>query len=207
MAKTRFLLKILAAFLAALTLLPGCQQTEQTATVSPEPTQVPVSIENVDIYWNLDRKKYPLGTENALTGRPKDADGKYTVALFLDGERVEVRVKDSKTIVAMDAMDFMGLEFDENGVVIGAVPIRKIPVIRVAWQFYVDSWSDSMLIANSSKTYHGVQAELKVAPNCVCYDMRNSMDYGAVTVPQSGDRIYAFANEQGEVIRVYIFNT
>ncbi len=188
----------------ALVLTQCTGQGESTApstTVESTP-EVPT----YELYWNADRELYEGKSEAGMSSRMPESDGYFHVRFILDGEEVILKVQDRKIINKIDVMDIMGLEFDENGIVVDAFDIKEMPLERIAWQFYVQSAGKTLIKANSSESFGGMEVQLELDGNSGVYDMTGKEGpLGCIANPMEGDRIYGIANLAGEITHVFIY--
>ena len=183
----------------------------QCAPAAPAETAPSTTTENVietyDIYWNIDRAEYDGKSEAGLSSRMPESDGYFHVRLFKDGEIVTVKVADRKVINSMDVKDLMGLEMDDNGIVVGVIPLDEMPCEQVAWQFYVQSAGGKLIKANSSANLNGMEVILECNENTGIWDMTGlSGEVGCDATPIPYDRLLAVANGAGEVTHVFIYS-
>ena len=194
---------VLAAVLAlVLTQCTGGQNENTTPSTTVATDEVPT----YELYWNLDRELYDGKSEAGMSSRMPESDGYFHVRFFKDGEEVTVKVRDRKAINKIDVMTLMGLVFDEEGLVIDVLDIKEMPLERVAWQFYVQSAGKTLIKANSSDTFGGMEVLLELDENSGVYDMTGKEGgIGASVTPIEGDRIMAVQNKAGEVTHVFIY--
>ena len=200
---------ILAAVvvLTMVLCMAGCnnEQAEGTTT-APATTVGGGEAERIDLYWNMDRELYDGMSEAGMSSREPAEDGYFHVRFFKDGEIVELRVADRKTVNAMEVQSLMGLEFDEDGLVVGIIPVDDLPIEKLAWQFYVQSAGGKLIKANSSASLNGMEILLETNENTGIYDMTGlSGDVGCVAEPMQLDRVLALGNADGEVSHVFIY--
>ena len=51
-----------------------------------------------------------------------------TKKIEIDGKEVTLKVESRQVINSIDVKDLMGLEFDENGIVVGAIDLDDMPL-------------------------------------------------------------------------------
>ncbi len=193
---------VLAALLGVL--LTQCNGADSGET-TPSTTETAV-VETYDLYWNIDRALYDGKSEAGMSSRTPEADGYFHVRFFKDGEIVTLKVVDRKVINALEARDLMGLEFDENGIVVGVLSLDEMPCEQVAWQFYVQSAGGKLIKANSSESLNGMEVLLECNDNTGIWDMTGmSGDVGCVATPIPFDRMMAIANAAGEVTHIFLY--
>ena len=194
---------VLLAVLLVL-LLTQCTGGEEAATVPSTTTEA--QTETYELYWNLDRAEYDGKSEAGMSSRMPESDGYFHVRFFKDGETVELKVQDRKTINAIDINSLMGLTFDENGIVTGIVDINDMPLEKLAWQFYVQSAGGKIIKANSSNSFNGMEVMVEGDADTGVWDMTGKEGpVGTKITPIPGDRIYAVANLDGKVTHVFVY--
>lgn len=199
---------ILAAILVLLlTQCIGGQPAQTQPTTAPgaaTDSTEPVTV--CDLYWNLDRKLYDGKSEAGMSSREPSEDGYFHIRMFKDGEIVELRAADRKVINSLDIQNLMGLEFDQNGIVIGVTPIDDLPVEKLAWQFYIQSVGGKMIKTNSSVGMDGMEVMLKTDDNTGIWDMTGlSGEVGCKAAPMNTDRVMAIGNADGRVTHIFIY--
>jgi len=200
---------VLLAAVVVLTMvlcLAGCNNEQAEGETTAPTTSVGGETEQIDLYWNMDRALYDGKSEAGMSSREPGEDGYFHVRFFKDGEIVELRVADRKTVNAMEVQDIMGLEFDEDGVVIGIIPVDDLPIEKLAWQFYVQSAGGKLIKANSSASLNGMEVLLETNENTGVWDMTGlSGDVGCEADPMQLDRILALGDADGNVLHVFIY--
>ena len=141
---------ILAALLALL--LTQCIGGQGEATV-PTTTAPSDEVPSYQLYWNLDRAEYDGKSEAGMSSRMPEADGYFHVRFFCEGEEITLKVADRKLINSIDVQSLMGLELDEEGIVVDVIPLDELPCEMTAWQFYVQSAGGKLVKANSSAIF------------------------------------------------------
>jgi len=183
------------------------QCTGQGTSTDPSATgDTTPEVPTYELYWNADRALYDGKSEAGMSSRMPESDGYFHVRFILDGEEVVLKVQDRKIINKIDVMDLMGLVIDDNGIVVDAMDIKEMPLEKIAWQFYVQSAGKTLIKANSSDSFAGMEVQLEIGDNSGVYDMTGKEgDVGCVATPIEGDRIYGIANLAGEVTHVFIY--
>ena len=183
-------------------LLPGGNQGDAPATTDPIPTGP-----RADLYWNLDREFYTANSQTGLSTREADADGKFKMKFAYNGEIVELEIIDKKLVNIIDTQDIVGLQFDENGVVIGQINVRDLAT-EVGKKVYVKKATDDMIIANSSMAMNGMELNLKLGQYSEIYDLREGSEtYGQKIAPSAlgvMDCMTVYANAEGDNTHFFI---
>ena len=196
---------ILAVLLVLL--LTQCIGANEGANSETVQTTAPVDeVPTYDLYWNVDRAQYDGKSEAGMSSRNPESDGYFHVRFFKDGEMLDLKVADRKTVNAIEVNDVMGLVFDEEGIVIGVTSIDDMPLEQVGWQFYVQSIGGKLLKLNSSKAFNGLEVMLDIHDFTGIWDMTGlEGEVGMDITPISGDRVIAIANLAGELTHVYVY--
>ena len=195
---------ILAVLLALLLTqcVGGQGNGDSTPTTTVDANEVPT----YELYWNVDRAEYDGKSEAGMSSRMPEDDGYFHVRFFYEGETITLKVADRKLINAIDIQDVMGLEFDENGIVVGVTSLDDMPLEKVGWQFYVQSAARTMLKLNSSESMNGMEVLLEdLDPNRIWDMSGKSGPVGTVTEAIGYDKVLAVQNLAGEVTHVYIY--
>ena len=205
MKSNRNRILIVSLMLMLLAILPVFSAFAETTTTAPAASEGGAA-EQFDLYWNMDRALYDGKSEAGMSSREPAEDGYFHVRFFKDGEIIELRVGDRKTINAMEVQDLMGLEFDDDGIIVGIIPVDDLPVEKLAWQFYVQSVGGKLIKANSSKTLNGMEVLLETDENTGVWDMTGlSGDIGCECEPMQQDRILAIGDADGKVLHVFVY--
>lgn len=206
MMKTgRTLIAVIVTLFALCIVLAGCV-TEQ----APAPTTVPETtapVEEVTLYWNVDRALYDGKSEAGMSSREPEADGYFHIRFFVEGQTVTLKAADRKLVNAIDVQSLMGLEFDENGIITDAVSVEDLPIEKMGWQFYVQSVGGNIIKINSSSGMHGIELMLECTDTTKIYDMTGKEGpCGTEVTPIPYDRIYGVADTNGQLKYVFIYD-
>ena len=187
-------------------LLTQCTGGQTGETTAPSTTAATEEVPTYELYWNVDRTLYDGKSEAGMSSRMPESDGYFHVRFVFDGEVVTLKVADRKLINAIDIKSLMGLEFDENGIVIGVVDVEDMPLEKVAWQFYVQSAGGKTVKANSSSGLNGMEILLEGDENTGFYNVSGlGGELGSTILPIPQDRIYAIQNLAGELTHVFVY--
>lgn len=160
-----------------------------------------------ELYWNVDGKDYEVSQDVGSTGREPDADGYYHVLFAKDGEQVDLRVVDRRLVNRIDGMNpaLMGLKFDENGIVVDLVSLDDMPLEKVGFHFYVQSFAKNIAKINSSLKNDGMEQILEITEDTLILDVSGEADFvGAVSKLHKGAKVYAIANEEGVLTHIFM---
>lgn len=174
------------------------------------PAADPVSGPRADLYWNLDREFYTKDSLTGLSTREADANGQFKIRFAYNGEIVELVIVDKKLVNVIDTQDVVGLQFDENGVVIGSINVRDLAT-EVGKRIYVKRTEEGMIYANSSMAMNGMELFLKLGQYSEIYDLREGSEtFGKKvdhTAIQAMDCITVYGNADGENTHIYLLSS
>lgn len=155
------------------------------------------------LYWNLDREQF-VDPDTGMSTRVKGSDGYFTVRFVADGEIVELKCKDKRTVNDIDFMSVVALTFDKDGI-IDQVYDPKEAYTELGKDFFVRSYEDGMLIINSSISMNGMDVEAPITEKTGIYvvDPRDEQ-IGRTGTPSLLDKVSVYANENGETEYVFI---
>ena len=88
-------------------VMAGCNTEKPAVTTTAPVATAGESGAEYDLYWNLDRAEYDGKSEAGMSSREPGEDGYFHVRFFKDGEIVELRVADRKTVNAMEVQSLM----------------------------------------------------------------------------------------------------
>ena len=195
------LVLLLAAGGGVLAFVLGGQGEETPAAT--------VSGPRADLYWNIDREFYTANSQTGLSTREADENGQFKMKFAFNGEIVELVIIDKKLVNIIDTQDVVGLQFDENGVVIGQINVRDLAT-EVGKKVYVKKATDDMIIANSSMAMNGMELNLKLGQYSEIYDLREGSEtYGKkITPAEVGvmDCMTVYANADGENTHFFVLS-
>lgn len=180
--------------------MPPAHNQQFVPTAAEEPA------ESYALYWNVDRALYDGKSEAGMSSREPAEDGYFHVRFFKDGGVVELRVADRKTVNLLEVYSLMGLEMDEDGIVVGVINIDDMACEKMAWGFCVQSSGNGQVKLNSSLSFNGMEVVIQVDENTAIYDMTgNSGSVGSVTDLERGDLVYAIGDGNGSVTHIFVY--
>ena len=194
---------VLAALLVVLLTqcAPNGSGGASVATTEGKPV-----IENVDLYWNVDRALYDGKSEGGMSSRRVGKDGYFHIRFFKDGEFVELKAETRNIVNKLEVRDVMGLVVDGD-VIQDVIPIEDMPVQKMGWKFYVQSVGGHVIKVNSSNKFDGMEVLLEAKGDCKVYDMTGTMgEVGCETTAVQNDRVMAVADMEGNLLVVYIYD-
>lgn len=156
------------------------------------------------LYWNVDGKEH-LDPEMGLSKRPADKDGAYRVTFAVDGEHVTYEIVNKKLLHQIDTRTLMGLEFNEDGVVVGVLNPSDVVAGEIAPSYYVMSMEKDKIVTNGMQSGEGIEVEVPLTENTNIWNMKSTAKFiGEKGTPVKDDIVRAFLNEEGEVTDVFI---
>ena len=186
---------LLLALVAAL--FAGCGKTEQAAVAPQAPA-------GTEIYYNVNASEYrgePLTTPE----RRPDDEGRYFVQFAGNGEQQRFQVTEEVIKGGIDMHDWVGLQFDENGVVTEFYPIENCSGGYFCRRYYVEDIQGSTVICNNTPMYDGFQVKFELSDSQQVYLADGiSPLTGMPTDVRVDDEITAIKDENGEVFLIYV---
>ena len=122
-----------------------------------------------DLYWNLDKERYPQDAETYLSTRTADADGLYYIRFAYNGDVVEYTTGDKKLVNQIDRMEVMGLQLENHTIVNVIDPIEFADEIGQA--LYIKGIQGNTLITNASVAMNGMTHRLEIGELTQIYDV------------------------------------
>ena len=145
--------------------------------------------------WNPDLDAMQSGTAT----RVPDAEGYFSVRLWVDGQEMTYRTKDAALLNTLDGYRVVQIEADRNGILKNAVaPESK----KLSYRDLVQQVNGETLLLNSSIAFNGAEKELKLAENCKISDV--SGEQVSATRPEIMDEVLIYGNESGEATHIFI---
>lgn len=160
------------------------------------------------IYWNIDRAEYlKPGTVDTIHATCRNQrDGVYVLRMAVDGEQVEVQVKDSVVVQKMDNWDLMGLVFDADGFVTDVVEPNAFSG-GVLQDVYVRSIEGDTVTVNTSPYYNALDRQITITDEAKVYNVSNYDGSGLLTGMAGqlsvDDKITVVFDEDGSVTHVF----
>ena len=156
---------LLCVLLALLLLLAGCSTTQEDAPQTGE-----ASADTYDIYWNVDRLQYVAQGLKGVSSRVPREDGYYYMRFAINGEQIDLPVENMQLVNYADTMDYMGLEIDENGVVIGVHEVSTFTGGLAADRYFVKNIAGTKVTINTAGNLRGVTLDIEIPENTPMYN-------------------------------------
>ena len=161
------------------------------------------SLQNEDckIYWNVDGEAHRKN-ENI---RFVSSDGYVYMTFAVDGTQERLPVKDYNLAVAIDMMDYCGLVFDENRVVVDYCRVEDFTGGVIANRYYVTAIDGSAVTCNAAANLRGMNVTFDITDETGVYDVGgDGITCGIPGIISVGDRVTVIESNSGDVLCVYV---
>jgi len=153
------------------------------------------------LYWNVDGGDYR--TQKYI--RHISSDGYIYITFTCDGEQQRLPVANMTLAQKIDSLEVMGLEFDENGVIVGAHRVEDFTGGMVARRYYVTAVDENTVTCNSSVTLNGYDVKFQMDENTPVWDIGTvGITCGMKGSIKVNDCVYVILNTDGSTKAVYI---
>ena len=145
--------------------------------------------------WNPDLDAMQDGTAT----RVPDEKGYFSIRLWVDGQEVIYRTKDTALVETVDGYRVLQIEADHMG------NLKKVSAPegeRLSYRDLVQQVSGDRMLVNSSIAFNGAERELKLAENCKISDV-SSLQV-SVTQPEIMDEVLVYGNDKGEATHIFV---
>lgn len=186
----------LLAVLLALALLCGCGgggNTESTPETNKPAESTPPATKPEDtgkldgmIYFNVDK-----GATRTLTGT-----GFYAIRLVGGTGKMNYLVIGEAAMKKIDSMDYMGLKFNAQGLIVDAVTLAEMECTMDETGVTLDAVSGTQGTAGTT--------QLKFAADCKAYDVSNAASMGTITTLRAQDVIKTVRDKDGNIKAAFI---
>ena len=179
-------------FLATVLTLCACDREAQETTAPEEPLP--------ELYYNLDYATYNLEKND----RPKGDDGLYHFRFGLGDQVVDLTCKDEKMVRHIDSMRVLIPVQDESGN-ITAVETPETYYSMLCDQNFILSASDAQLKLNSSLAMSGIQNEVRLTANTLCFDISTGTPVQlTATELKPLDRVTVYGDPQDNALYIFV---
>ncbi len=193
--------RLLAAFMLVLvTVLAFAGCSKET------PAQETVVQEDMKIYWNVERNDYVAKGMNGISARFPREDGMYYVRFSVDGTQIDLPVVGIDLINKIDNMDYMGLEINEEGVVVDAYQVDTFTGGLAADRYFVQKIEGTKVTVNTAGSMKGVSVEIEIPEGTPMYNVGETGLLCGTPAAQLNldDEIIAIKDHEGKIFIVYV---
>lgn len=157
------------------------------------------------LYWNLERDEYVAAGVDLTSGRTPRGDGLYYITMGCNGEKVELTCADKAVVNQIDMLEVMGLEFDENGAIIGVKTVEQCGYKMFSRMLFVTGVEGNVIHTNNSSTGQGVDFDLTITDETQVYNVNGGalLGYTACT-PVVDDEIVVLTDSQDHISHIYV---
>lgn len=191
---------VLSVLLVLLTVsaFTGCRKEAPAKEAAVE--------EGLKIYWNVERDQYVAKGMNGVSARfPRD-DGRYYIRFAIDGDQIDLAVEGIELVNKIDNLEYMGLEINEEGVVVDAYQVDEFTGGLAADHYYVQSIEGNKVTVNTAGSMKGVSVELEIPEGTPMYNVGETGLLCGTPVAQlsQDDEIIAIKDTDGQICIVYV---
>ena len=157
------------------------------------------------LYWNLELEEYIGAGADYTSARLPRSDGLFYISFGTKGEKVELICADKAVVNKIDMQEVMGLEFDENGYIVGVKTVEECGYQLFSRMLYVTAIDGNVIRANNAASGKGVEFELTIDENT---EIRN-VSGGALMGYQPrelevDDEIVVIKDNAGNVTHIFV---
>jgi len=161
-----------------------------------------------DIYWNVEKQ---YDSVNKISSRQPNQAMVYEIDFVVNGERKTLLCRDRAVVDKIDAARIMGLEFDENGYIIGFKTAKSAANggKSAAVNYYVSdlNYRDGQILMRKNAVYSELDSTVSYYPAdaVAVYDMTgNEGTLGQVTQLQVNDRVICITDRLGKITTIFV---
>ncbi len=188
-----------AAFLA---FGGGDSQGNETPVTTPTG---PAADEGLVLYWNVDRMSYVgQGVDNNSSRMPR-SDGFYYIRFAVNGEQIDLPVRDKTLVDRIDMVDIMALILDEDGVVVDMQTVNECAGGLIAPALYVESIEGNTVHTKTNGNFGGLAVDLEITEDVKIYDVGGvGLLVGIPGQIKVDDELIAVKDKEGKLIYVFV---
>ena len=152
------------------------------------------------LYWNVERDMYKDG----IFQHRQIEDNVYRLIFAVDGEQVQLDVKGWELVREIDSMSVMGLQFDENGLVVDAYHVDECTGGYLFNKGYVSEVNGNAVTINSNFAFRGLSKTLELDENTQIYDVGGEGPLcGIPGVLSYNDEVVVIRDEEDNITHIY----
>lgn len=152
------------------------------------------------VYWNVDGKTFRAQT----LSRSEDSEGYVHITFSHNGEQIRMPVAGRTLAQKIDALEVMGLEIDENGVVTDCYRIEDMDGQIVANRYFVTAIDGDTVTCNSAPNLKGYDVTFQITEQTGIWDV--SMEGVTCGIPGTvkvDDQVIVVLDREGNAEAVY----
>lgn len=196
--KLKWLIPVCAVAVAVIVALvlvfaPGGGDGEKTAAQQAE----------FKVYWNVDGKDYR--TQKLI--RSENGEGHVYITFSADGEQIRMPVAGRTLAQKIDALEVMGLEIDENGVITDCYRVEDMDGKILANRYYVTAVDGNKITCNSAPSLMGYDVVFEMTEETGVWDV--GMEGITCGIPGSvkvDDQVIVVLDREGNTETVYVIS-
>lgn len=188
------ILPVLILLVAVCLLLAACNDEAKTATGQTE---------TMKVYWNVERATYEHDWY-AECRRPS-TDGCYRIRFAVDGQQVDLITDRADVAAEIDNKYFMGLVFDEQGMITDVVDVKEFTGGTAYVDYYVESFTDTELTVNCTANLRGPRVTYALDENTKIYNSTGTgIMVGTPGQLSVGSKVSAVLGDDQTLSHVYV---
>lgn len=196
--KNRNKLLLLILVLALALLAVGCGKEEAKPAAETDGGKE-------TLYFNLEKDEYVGAGFDYTSARTPRGDGIYYISFGANGEKLELTCADKNLVNQIDMLELMGLEFDENGQIIGVKTIEECGYKLFSRMLFVTGVEGNVIHTNNSVTGRGVDFDITLTEET---EVRNVTGGALIGYQpreiQKDDELMVITDNAGVVTHVYV---
>lgn len=192
------LFAVMMLVLVTVSAFAGCNKETpaQTTEISGD----------MKIYWNVDRDQYVAKGMYGVSARIPRDDGRYYIRFAVDGIQIDLAVEGIELVNKIDNLDYMGLEINEEGVVVEAYQVDEFTGGLAADCYFVEKIEGTKVTVNTAGSMKGVSVELEIPEGTPMYNVGESGLLVGTPVAElsQDDEIIAIKDTDGKIFTVFV---
>lgn len=180
---------------AVMVLFGGMFQSQEPVDLSQSTTT------DGKLYWNVERDSYKDGMKT----HQNVGEDLYRMLFSVDGEQISLTVRDRFLVRKIDTLEVMGLVFDQEGIVVGALNVEECTGGYAAKNFFVESVDGDTVVANNNNAFRGYTKTIQITENTKIYNVGDTGPLcGLPSQVSYNDEIIAIEDTEGNISHVYV---
>ncbi len=195
--KKQYKMLLVVLIVALALLVTGCGKKDAQQAAQAETEEI--------LYFNLEKDEYVGAGFDYTSARTPRGDGLYYISFGAQGEKIELVCADKALVNQIDMMEIMGLEFDENGYIIGVKTIEECGYQLFNRMLFVTGVEGNVIHTNNSVTGRGINFDITLTEDTEIRNVTGGalMGYQPRDI-QVDDEIVVITDNAGVVTHVYV---